>query len=201
MSLGGRVISGKYRHRPLAVLHDETTRTTKDRVKEGLFSALGESVTSKNILDLFAGSGGLGIEALSRGAASAIFVEKDGKTAEVLCKNLKFVSEETTVLTEDYRTALLKIAPNSVDIVFLDPPYERDMRAIVQDIYAANILKSEYILVLETEGECSLPSFNGILKKYKYGRTHLTIGRGTLWTISQFIQEVLIQLQTDILTS
>ena len=82
--MNGRVIAGKYRHRPLTLLSDEQTRSTKDRVKEGMFSALSNDLMDKVVLDLFAGSGALGIEALSRGAKKAYFSERNKDSFKVL---------------------------------------------------------------------------------------------------------------------
>lgn len=176
----GRVIAGKYRHKRLIVLSDEQTRTTKDRVKEAIFSALGDSYYDKLVLDLFAGSGALGIEALSRGAKSAIFCENDKNTQSVLKQNLQIVGEPCLLYFEDYHAALSKIAKESVALVFLDPPYDYDIAQVIEEVFAANILSKEYTLVLETDHAFPGEVNNAKIKRYKYGLTHVTIIRGEL---------------------
>lgn len=178
MSLKGRVIAGKYRHRPLLVLANDQTRTTKDRVKEGMFSALQNSLEDAVVLDLFAGSGSLGIEALSRGASRAIFVEKDFKTAKILRENLGFIDEETEVFNADYVTVLPRIAAKSVDVLLLDPPYNYNISEIIENVVKAEILKENYIIVIESDKPYAEILNNVTMKSYKYGITFVTIIRG-----------------------
>ncbi len=178
MLLKGRVIAGKYRHRPLLVLANEQTRTTKDRVKEGMFSALQNNLEGAVVLDLFAGSGSLGIEALSRGAKKAVFVEKNNQTAKTLKDNLAFVVEETEVYIADYTAVLQRIATKSVDIVLLDPPYEFNVEKIMTDIITAEILNENYIIVIESDKPFVGNINNVTMKSYRYGITFVTIIRG-----------------------
>lgn len=178
MSINGRIIAGKYRHRPIVVMYDEVTRSTKDRVKEGLFSALSNDLKDAVVLDLFAGSGALGIEALSRGSASVIFCELDRKVFSVLEKNVHFVEENIELHNLDYKEALKRIQAKTVDIVFLDPPYALDINIVVGEVMNANILKEKFIFVLETDKEFTASINNAKIKKYKYGLTHITIIRG-----------------------
>ena len=180
MGVNGRVIAGKHRHTPITLLFDKDTRSTKDRVREGMFSALSNDLKDCVVLDLFAGSGALGIEALSRGAKTAIFCERKKDTSNVLRRNISFVTEHTTIIENDYLVALNTITKNSIDIVFIDPPYAEDISKIIHDIYASNILAAHYILVIETEHEFTPVQNDVILKKYQYGRTHITILRGIL---------------------
>jgi 16S rRNA (guanine(966)-N(2))-methyltransferase RsmD len=178
MSLDARVIAGKYRHRKLLTLHNEITRATKDRVKEALFSALNQELEGKVILDLFAGTGALGIEALSRGAKRAIFCEKNEEVSAILKQNIAFIEEETVVLTKSYEHVLSEIGERSIDIIFLDPPYAYNIYTIIQEILAANILKDAYIIAVETDKELVIPLNDVKIKKYKYGLTHVAIIRG-----------------------
>ncbi|MFA5485489.1 MAG: 16S rRNA (guanine(966)-N(2))-methyltransferase RsmD [Bacilli bacterium] len=180
MPIKGRVIAGKYKSRQLLTLFDSHTRATKDRVKEAMFSALGNDLKNATVLDLFAGTGALGIEALSRGATKAIFCENSLKTLQILTKNLEIVEEEVILLKGDYENKLAQIEKNSLDIVFIDPPYDYDIEAIVSKVFESNILKKEYIMVLETDKEANLSLNNVKIRKYKYGLTHLTILRGAL---------------------
>ena len=178
MSVKGRVIAGKYRSRPLEIAFDETTRATKDRVKEAMFSALIKEIKNSVVLDLFAGTGALGIEAISRGAKKAIFCENSPKTLQILAKNLQMVEEDYEVFKGDYKEKLLKIEPNSIDIVLVDPPYNFNIEAVLENIYAAKVLKDTYTIVLETDKEFTASLNNVKIRQYKYGLTHLTIIRG-----------------------
>ena len=178
MSIKARVIAGKYRSRILLTLFDEFTRATKDRVKEAMFSALSKDLENKVVLDLFAGTGALGIEALSRGAKKAIFCENNPKTLSLLKKNIEIEEEEHEIFFGDYKEKLTNIPPLSVDIVLVDPPYSYDINQVTSEIYAANILSKDYIIVLETDKEFTMSLNNVKIRKYKYGLTHLTIIRG-----------------------
>ncbi|OQC11478.1 MAG: Ribosomal RNA small subunit methyltransferase D [Tenericutes bacterium ADurb.Bin087] len=176
----GRVIAGKYRHRQLIALFDDHTRTTKDRVKEAMFSALGDEVKDVIILDLFAGTGALGIEAISRGAAKGIFCENDHQTHQILIDNLQIIEEPYHIYFEDYKSALQKIAKGTISLVFIDPPYRYDVSEVISEIFKTNILKSKYTLVLETDKVYAGLINNAKIRQYKYGLTHVTIIRGEL---------------------
>lgn len=178
MQLKGRVIAGKYRHRLLEVLADSHTRSTKDRVKEGVFSSLNDELNNSVVLDLFAGSGALGIEALSRGARKAIFCDNDIKAIEVIKSNLKMIEETTSVVNSDYETFLLDFDKQSVDIVFVDPPYAFDLNIVLEKIINSKILKDKYILVFESDKKFAPLIANTKMKEFKYGITYVTIIRG-----------------------
>jgi 16S rRNA (guanine966-N2)-methyltransferase len=122
-----RVVAGALGGRRLKAPRGETTRPTADRVREALFSMLGD-LTGASVLDLFAGSGALGIEALSRGAARAVFVEKDRRALAVLHENLQALglAEDVAEVRHSDALRVLKDAPSSgdtYDLVLLDPPY------------------------------------------------------------------------------
>ena len=167
MFVDGRVIAGKYRHRKLLTLHNEITRATKDRVKEAVFSALNQELEDKVILDLFAGTGALGIEALSRGAKRAIFCEKSEEVSVVLKKNIAFIEEETVVLTKSYEHVLSELGEGTIDIIFLDPPYAYNIDQIIHEILTVNILKNNFIIVAETNKELVISLNNVKIKKVK----------------------------------
>lgn len=124
-----RVISGKFRGRPLQVPGGKGVRPTSDRVREALFSVLFERVDGSRVLDLFAGAGSLGIEALSRNAASAIFVEPNRGHVKILERNLSFVSSPHELWPMKAEAALKKLAARSetFDLIFLDPPYDTSL--------------------------------------------------------------------------
>jgi 16S rRNA (guanine(966)-N(2))-methyltransferase RsmD len=122
-----RVVAGLYGGRRLVAPPGSATRPTSDRVREALFSILGASVEGARALDLYAGSGALGIEALSRGAASAVFVDHSPQAIAAIRANLDTVGVDAVVRRMDARAALRPSsgAPDPYDLVFLDPPYRR----------------------------------------------------------------------------
>jgi 16S rRNA (guanine966-N2)-methyltransferase len=121
-----RVVAGVFKGRRLAAPRGTRTRPTADRVREALFSMLGD-VGGARVLDLYAGSGALGIEALSRGADSAVFVERDAKAVAAIERNLAAVGVEETVVRQDVERFLAR-ADGAFDLVFCDPPYDSAAR-------------------------------------------------------------------------
>ena len=122
-----RVVAGTHRGRRLVAPRGDATRPTSDRVREALFSVLGPSVQDARVLDLFAGSGALGIEALSRGAASAVFVDRAPRAIEAVRANLTALGIEGDVRRMEARSWLRAASAraDAYDLVFLDPPYRR----------------------------------------------------------------------------
>ena len=122
-----RVVAGLYGGRRLVAPAGSATRPTSDRVREALFSVLGNSVQGARVLDLYAGSGALGIEALSRGAASAVFVDQAPKAIAAIRANLEALGIEAPVHRMQARAALRPppTAASAYDLVFLDPPSRR----------------------------------------------------------------------------
>jgi 16S rRNA (guanine966-N2)-methyltransferase len=117
-----RVVAGSFKGRRLVAPRGARTRPTADRVREALFSMLGD-VEDARVLDLYAGSGALGIEALSRGAASAVFVERDARAVAAIERNLAPLDARTDVVRADV-ARFLAGAEGEYDLVFLDPPYD-----------------------------------------------------------------------------
>ena len=122
-----RVVAGLYRGRRLVAPPGDATRPTSDRVRESLFSVLGPSVEGARVLDLFAGSGALGLEALSRGAAAAVFVDRAPAAIKAVRANLDALGIEADVRRLEARAALRAASARSeaYDLIFLDPPYRR----------------------------------------------------------------------------
>lgn len=120
-----RVIAGKARSLKLKTPEGEHTRPTTDRIKETLFNMLQSYLPNAVFIDLFSGSGGIGIEALSRGAVHAYFVDNNKQAVDCITDNLKFtkLTEQATVLRQDVLSALDSIHEKEADIIFMDPPY------------------------------------------------------------------------------
>ncbi|MGI6152768.1 MAG: 16S rRNA (guanine(966)-N(2))-methyltransferase RsmD [Christensenellaceae bacterium] len=174
-----RIVAGEKRGMTLLAPDGLDTRPTTDRVKEALFSVIQFEVAGKTVLDLFAGSGALGIEALSRGAGEAVFIDMDNRTIEIIRKNLKKAgfTDKATIIKENYVDAI-KLFQNThkFDIVFVDPPYKSDYYA-----HALMLLANEGALhknsVVIAEGEEPLQPGNWpykIRKSKRYGKTFLT---------------------------
>jgi 16S rRNA (guanine966-N2)-methyltransferase len=121
-----RIVAGEFRGRRLAAPRGVRTRPTADRVREALFSMLGD-VSRARVLDLYAGSGALGIEALSRGAASAVFVERDPRAVVAIERNLGSLGLDQEVLRQD-AVRFLRRGTGTFDLVFVDPPYDSASR-------------------------------------------------------------------------
>ncbi|MFL6519378.1 MAG: 16S rRNA (guanine(966)-N(2))-methyltransferase RsmD [Chthoniobacterales bacterium] len=157
-------------------------RPTMDRVKAAIFSSLGESVIDARVLDLFAGAGGLGIEALSRGAASALFVEEDATAVSAIERNLARTKLEGRVRKQDV-FAFLRTGPSAdtFRIVFADPPYEkmksgeRFTQLLLESIELAGLLEPSGIFVLEKRPEEKMPATGlwKITRARKYGATEV----------------------------
>ena len=121
-----RIVSGKYRGKILKEFDFITTKPTTDRVKESIFNLIQFDVANACVLDLFAGTGALGIEAISRGAKHVIFVDNNSQAIKLINENLKGIEGEYYVDQADYKTFLNKIQIK-FDIVLLDPPYKTDL--------------------------------------------------------------------------
>ncbi len=153
-----RIIAGQWRGRKLKVSHQPGLRPTPDRVRETLFNWLAFNLPSRRCLDLFAGSGALGIEAASRGAATVVLVEKDRTTAQVLSQQLTLLAaSQIEVIQADALWFLQKTSPKPFDIVFLDPPYGENLLAPSCDLLAQRgwLTTSAYIY-LEAERQLNI---------------------------------------------
>ena len=177
-----RVISGKARGVNLKTPEGVLTRPTIDRVKEALFSIINFDIPTSNVLDLFGGTGQLGIEALSRGAKSAVFVDQREDACKLIKENLKRtkLEQDAKVVRMDYLD-YLKRCREKFDIIFLDPPYaEVFLENALKCITEIDILQSGGIIVAERPLGKDLPwDFEGYTrsKDYKYGKVLLTIYR------------------------
>ena len=171
-----RIVAGKYRHRNIIYPDDAThTRPTKDRVREAIFSAIGD-ISNARVLDLYAGSGAMGIEALSRGAAHATFVDISPiaiKTVKANLDNLKVAAEEYEIIKNKDTNALeyLKQKGQKFDLIILDPPYEEGQyEAIIDKMKELDLISDNAILVLEANRLVKLENIEYQRnKEYHYG--------------------------------
>lgn len=175
-----RIISGQARGRKLAPLTGIDIRPTPDRVREALFSIvlsrLG-TLTDKTVLDLFAGSGAMGLEALSRGAASAIFIDQGPQAAKVLAANLKVCSlaDRGIFRPGEVIATLPRLAPRTFDLIFADPPYRSGLaEKTLHAVSRLQLLASDGLLCAETAAGEELPERAGDLLRVdhrRYGST------------------------------
>jgi len=172
-----RIITGRARGARLKTPKGLLTRPTSDRVKESLFSILGGRVVGRRVLDLFAGTGSLGLEALSRGAASAVFVDR--ATEHVLRENAEHtrLDETARILRGDVFSVLSRLAAEGAvfDLVFCDPPYHKGLweRALTA-LDASPVLSEGALVIVESgEDEKELPSLTrlSLMREERYGHT------------------------------
>lgn len=178
-----RVISGKARGTKLSSIESLSTRPTLDRVKESLFNIIQNNLKGAVVLDLFAGSGQLGIEALSRGADKAYLCDINRDAVKMIKQNLEKtkLKDKAVVINEDYKKALRTLNTNEkFDIIFIDPPYKEDIAVdSIIDIVHESRLKENGIMIIETdEIERDLKEINKIenikiIDQRKYGRASL----------------------------
>ena len=168
-----RVITGTARGRRLKELQGMETRPTTDKVKESLFSIIQFDIEGRRVLDLFAGTGQLGIEALSRGAKSCLFVDRSAEALAVVKANCKTagVDRQSDIRQGEAESFLANIR-GPFDLALLDPPFHHDTVAAVLPLLAAKMAPGGVVLC-ETEREADLPEQAGALtlvKQYNYGK-------------------------------
>ncbi|MCZ6560142.1 MAG: 16S rRNA (guanine(966)-N(2))-methyltransferase RsmD [Gammaproteobacteria bacterium] len=154
-----RIIGGRWRGKKIIITDAEGLRPTPDRVRETLFNWLVKPIANAACLDLFAGSGALGIEALSRGASSVVFVEKNRRVASHLGKQLDELAVDAEVVCADAMDYLQK-QPRKFDIVFLDPPYQgKLLEPALRALEANGWLGNDAFIYVENPARESLPDF------------------------------------------
>ena len=176
-----RVITGSARGRRLKEPVGRDIRPTTDKVKESLFNIVQFDIEGRRVLDMFAGTGQLGIEALSRGAREAVFLDEDSRAVRLVKENLAACGLEGRVLQGD-AIGLLR-ALGKFDVIFIDPPYDAGLAVrALEEIKKIDILSDGGIIVCETRQETVLPMlgepyFKG--REYRYGKVKLTVyGKG-----------------------
>ncbi|MBR5542783.1 MAG: 16S rRNA (guanine(966)-N(2))-methyltransferase RsmD [Oscillospiraceae bacterium] len=176
-----RVISGSARGRVLKTLEGEHTRPTADKVKESIFNIIQFELEGRRVLDLFSGSGQLAIEAVSRGAESAVAVDNSKRAVDIIKQNIKNCGFEDKISLSmgDYADFLSR--KNKFDLIFLDPPYDSGhMARALELIREFDILSKRGIIVCETDSSTDICGFEDeqfSVREYKYGRVKLTVIR------------------------
>ncbi|MDO4343508.1 MAG: 16S rRNA (guanine(966)-N(2))-methyltransferase RsmD [Eubacteriales bacterium] len=181
-----RVIAGTARRLQLKTAPGQDTRPTTDRIKETLFNMLGSSVYGCRFLDLFSGSGAIGIEALSRGAETAFFVEQGREALRCIRENLRFtkLEQKAQVLALDVFEALKRLdGQKAFDIIFMDPPYNRGLeREVLEALAESGLADSRTLIIAEASAETEFDYVDSLgfetvkYKKYKTN-AHIFIKR------------------------
>lgn len=173
-----KVISGKYKGRKIEGFDIEGTRPTMDRVKESLFATIQNYIKESVVLDLFSGSGNLGIEALSEGASYAYLVDKNIKCIKTINKNINNMGiENVKVLNMDYKLALKQIN-KKLDLIFLDPPYKT---SLIEDslklIDEYDLLSDDGLIVCESDNVDKIIYSNKYtaIKEKRYGDKYIVL--------------------------
>lgn len=178
-----RVISGQAKGRPLKAVPGQTTRPTTDKVKEALFSMIGPYFDGENVLDLFAGTGGLGIEALSRGAGRCVFIDANPRSVDIVKRNLEAtgMTDRAEVFRNDARKAIKLLEKREIrfDLIFLDPPYVmKDCDELLTDLAARGLIAEDAIAVVEHTSDFKYEDRIGafaLRRHATYGETALSI--------------------------
>jgi len=175
-----RIISGKARGKKLISPKDQQVRPTSDRVKEAIFSSIHDKIFNSTFLDLFCGSGQIGIEALSRGAKFCTFVDSSKESIDLTKKNLDSLKGIVGYQTihKQVKDALEGFASDSFDIIFLDPPYNSiEIDKILDIIATKGILKNKGIIIIEkgVSTPLSVPDVLIVQKTKKYADTNIVI--------------------------
>ncbi len=183
-----RVIAGSAKRTQLKTIEGLDTRPTTDRIKETLFNMISPSLYDCRFLDLFAGSGGIGIEALSRGALEAVFVEMSPKAMSCIKENLKktHLEERADTLQMDVLSALKRLeGKKQFDYIFMDPPYNHEWeRKVLEQLHTGNLLVRDGVIIVEASLETNMDYIEDLgfeLLKEKVYKTNkhvfLTIGQ------------------------
>ena len=177
-----RVISGKVRGLKLDTPKNEDVRPTTDRVKESLFNIINPYIIDSNVLDLFAGSGQLGIETISNGAKLCYFVDNNGEVIKVLRDNIKTldISGYSKIILSDWKKMLNEFGKNKqkFDLIFVDPPYDYDVyEKVINKVNELDLLKDNGLLILEYANNKFLDEYDKLIaiKEKKYGYKFIKI--------------------------
>ena len=170
-----RVITGSARGRRLKTPENEDIRPTTDNVKESVFNILQFDIEGRRVLDLFAGTGQLGIECLSRGAASAVFVDRDQAALQIVRENLKTCGLNGTLVNTDALSYLK--GGGTFDLIFIDPPYDSGLYdEVLRTVNQVDKLSEGGIIIVEARRDTPLPDMDPpyrMLREYRYGKVKI----------------------------
>ena len=177
-----RIITGSARGRKLKEPKGMDTRPTTDKVKEGLFNIIQFELEGRRVLDLFAGTGQLGLEALSRGAEHCTFVDRRREAADLVKENVKLCRfEDRAQVVQEEAQWFLRSCGERFDVIFLDPPFRTDLLAqCLEEIARFDILREHGIIVCESGADQSVPALTSPYeagREYRYGQIKLTVCR------------------------
>lgn len=175
-----KIVSGIYGGRPLKTLEGKTTRPTSDKVRGAIFNMIGPYFEGGRVLDLYAGSGALSIEAVSRGMSSAVLVERDRKAQAIVAENIQMTKEvgKFQLLKMDAERALEQVS-GEFNLIFLDPPYAKEqIVADIEKMAEKELFSEDVMVVCETDKAVELPeeiACLGIWKEKVYGISKVTV--------------------------
>lgn len=172
-----RIIAGRARSLPLKTVSGMDTRPTTDRIKETLFNMINQRLCDASFLDLFAGSGGIGLEAVSRGAARVVFVEQNKKAAACIRENINFTrsEQESSLICMDVLAALKQLEhTGQFDLVFMEPPYHQQLeRQVLEYLKDSDLIGEDSMIIVEASLETDFSYLETLgydmikMKKYK----------------------------------
>ncbi len=169
-----RIIAGKHRGRVLASFRGMDVRPTSDRAKESFFQILSPRLVGARVLDLFSGSGALGLESLSRGAEEVVFCDNAPESVAILKKNLTALKEHAKVYECDFKSCLMRVE-GTFDLIFADPPYKEDyLGELLSLTKERGLLREDGLVVYECERETG--EYEGFIKRDErcYGRARVS---------------------------
>lgn len=174
-----RILGGSHRSRLLVTPAGQNTRPTRSMVREAVFNILQGEVSGRQVLDLFAGSGAMGLEALSRGAAHAVFCDRQPQAVRAVKENLRHLQleDKARVLQSDWHQAIGQLSRLGLQfhLIFLDPPYKMDVDPLLKEFAKAGLLEADGYIILEQSRDTS-PEMPGSLmldSQRRYGQTHV----------------------------
>ena len=175
-----RVIAGLAKGHKLTTLKGDITRPTMDKVKGAIFNMIAPRIQDAEVLDLFAGSGSLGIEALSRGAKTAVFVDRNRQSVNVIKKNLEYTKlEGNAIIINEEVDKIYNILPKGLtkfDIIFMDPPYNKNfVQKTLIFLESNDILKERGVIIVEHSKQDELPKRVGNLEKVRDRQYGITV--------------------------
>ena len=172
-----RIIAGIYGGRKIDAPGRSSTHAMSERGRNALFNSLGDSIKDATVLDAFAGSGAIGLEAMSRGAGEVVFVEKDRIAAKIISNNCAALNVKSRVIKASVAGWMETSKPEVFDIIFADPPYDDPQFSTVTKLFS--LLKPSALMVLSHSGKGEVPVPSGIVvvDNRSYGSLHLTFFR------------------------